>query len=313
MSNLVVKDNALINASYNLSLVEQRLLLLAILELRKEGRDPLKNEIWIHADSYIEHFGTHRNTAYQALKDASKDLLARQFSYQEEINGKNINKTSRWVSSIGYATNDSFVSLEFAAAVSPLISELEKRFTSYEVEQVAQLTSAYAVRLYEILICWRSVGKTPQILLEDLRLKLGILVNEYERMERFKTRVLDLSIEQINKHTDITASYEQHKKGRTITGFTFKFKMKKDKKKVAAEATKRDVDNGDMFTVEGLSDKQLGRIARNKQFMADYNHLVSSTSPAGQTEQGWEFEMVNRLKRDSSQFNKRPIREYLDC
>ena len=36
MSNLVVKDNALINASYNLSLVEQRLLLLAILELRKE-------------------------------------------------------------------------------------------------------------------------------------------------------------------------------------------------------------------------------------------------------------------------------------
>ena len=34
MRDLVVKDNALINASYNLDLVEQRLILLAIVEAR---------------------------------------------------------------------------------------------------------------------------------------------------------------------------------------------------------------------------------------------------------------------------------------
>jgi len=26
----------------------------------------------------------------------------------------------------------------------------------------------------------------------------------------------------------------------------------------------------------------------------------------------WEFEMINRLKKDASQFKKRPIREYLE-
>ena len=36
--NLVVKDNALINASYNLELVEQRLILLAIVEARTSGK-----------------------------------------------------------------------------------------------------------------------------------------------------------------------------------------------------------------------------------------------------------------------------------
>ena len=46
MSELVVKDNALINASYNLDLVEQRLILLAIIEARENGQginanDPL--------------------------------------------------------------------------------------------------------------------------------------------------------------------------------------------------------------------------------------------------------------------------------
>ena len=67
-----------------------------------------------------------------------------------------------------------------------------------------------------------------------------------------------------------------------------------------------------MFTIEGLSDKQLGRIARNPSFIADYNDLVSSTSPAGQNMKVWESEMIDRLKKDASQFKKRPIRDYLD-
>lgn len=129
-------------------------------------------------------------------------------------------------------------------------------------------------------------------------------------MSDFKKRVLDLGIKQINDHTDITASYEQHKEGRRIVGFTFKFKAKAKPKK--ALESSRDSDTADMFTIDGLSDKQLGRIARNPQFIADYNHMVSSTSPAGQSEQAWEFEMINRLKKDTSQFKKRPVREYLD-
>ena len=35
---LVVKDNVLIEASYNLDLVEQRLILLAIIEARESGK-----------------------------------------------------------------------------------------------------------------------------------------------------------------------------------------------------------------------------------------------------------------------------------
>jgi hypothetical protein len=140
-----------------------------------------------------------------------------------------------------------------------------------------------------------------------LREKLG-LVDEYQRIEAFKRRVLDLAITQINEHTDITSEYEQHKQGRVITGFTFKFKVKKNKEKTGTKIS----NNENRTTIEGLNDKQLGRIARNPSFMADYNHLVSSTSPAGQDPKAWEFEMINRLKKDASQFKKRPVREYLE-
>ena len=65
-------------------------------------------------------------------------------------------------------------------------------------------------------------------------------------------RVLDPSIDQINKHTDITVTYEQHKKGRTITGFSFRFKQKPQTKKTE---TKRDPSTVDMFC--NLSDSQI--------------------------------------------------------
>lgn len=236
MRELVVKDNALINASYNLDLVEQRLLLLAIVEARESGKGINTNDpLVVHAESYINQFNVHRNTAYQALKDACNDLFVRQFSYQVVNDRGNVEHyRSRWVSEIGYIDNEAVVKLIFAPAIVPLITRLEEQFTKYELQQVSKLTSAYAVRLYEILIAWRSTGKSPVIELADFRKRIGILDSEYKRMERFKTSVLELAIKQINEHTDINVEYEQHKKGRAISGFSFTF-THKDKKSIKGQ------------------------------------------------------------------------------
>ena len=229
MSDLIVKDNALMNASYNLALVEQRLILLAILEARESGKGINANDpLTVHAESYINQFKVEKHTAYQALKDACKDLFARQFSYQQRsAKGNTTNMTSRWISQIGYTENEATVQLVFAPAVVPLITRLEEQFTKYDIEQISSLSSAYAVRLYELLICWRTTGKTPIIELGEFRKRIGVLDTEYQRMDVFKRGVLELALKQINEHTDITATYEQHKKGRLITGFSFKFKHKK--------------------------------------------------------------------------------------
>lgn len=248
MRDLVVKDNALINASYNLDLVEQRLILLAIVEARESGKGiNANNPLEVHADSYINQFNVARQTAYQALKDASKDLFARQFSYQEINKRGNIeNVLSRWVSEIRYIDAEATIKLIFAPAIVPLITKLEEQFTKYELQQVSNLSSAYAVRLYELLIAWRSTGQTPVIELEEFRKKIGVLDDEYTRMGNFKDRVLHLAIAQVNEFTDITVKYEQHKKGRSIYGFSFSFKQKKNVNKPNLEA--RDQNTLDIFT-----------------------------------------------------------------
>ena len=242
--DLIVKDNALINASYNLDLAEQRLILLAILEAR-ESNTPSNHDLTIHAESYINHFNVHRNTAYKVLKDACKNLFERRFSYQKLTAKGNLeNVMSRWVQRVSYVENEALVRIRFSDDVVPLITNLEKHFTSYELEQVSSLTSAYAIRLYELLIAWRSTGKVSMLETKELRSRLGVLDTEHQRMESFKRRVLEPAIQQINDHTDIKAEYEQHKRGRSIIGFSFSFKQKSKPKTVKEE---RDPNTPDFF------------------------------------------------------------------
>ena len=246
-NGLVVKDNALINASYNLELTEQRLVMLAIINARELGLGiTADSKLEIHASDYAKLFNVSPDASYKALKDAVNNLFNRQFSYTAEYKktGKVGIVRSRWVSRIFYVDDLALLEITFAPDVVPLITRLEEHFTKYEAKQVAHLTSKYATRLYELLIAWREVGKTPVFELQQLRKNLGVEDDEYQRMHHFKSRVLETAITQINEHTDIKATYEQHKKGRTITGFSFKFKQKQQPKKLDS---KRDPNTPDFF------------------------------------------------------------------
>ena len=232
-NELVVKDNVLINASYNLEVTEQRLIMLAIITARESGQGiTADSKLEIHASDYASRFDVSNEGAYWALKNAVLNLFERQFSFKEADKKGNIGTVkSRWVSRIKYIDTTATLEVTFAPDVVPLITRLEQHFTSYQLKQVTQLKSKYSIRLYELLIAWREVGKMPQIELSDFREKLGIDADEYVRMSDFKIRVLEPSIKQINEHTDIIVTYEQHKKGRTITGFSFRFKQKQQAKK----------------------------------------------------------------------------------
>ena len=246
-NSLIVKDNALINASYNLELTEQRLIMLAIINARESGQGiTADSKLEIHASDYANLFNVSIDASYKALREAVNNLFNRQFSYTAEYKktGKTGIVRSRWVSRIFYVDALALLEITFAPDVVPLVTRLEEHFTSYQAKQVAHLTSKYATRLYELLIAWREVGKVPQIEISEFRNRLGLLESEYTAMSDFKKRVLEPSIKQINEHTDITATYEQHKKGRLISGFSFKLKQKQEAKKIES---KRDPNTPDFF------------------------------------------------------------------
>lgn len=252
-NRLVVKDNALIDASFNLSLVEQRIMLLAIVEAREINNLSPTTAIEVSVNSYTQQFKSDSNNIYHVIKESARTLKRREFSYIDRYKGKPAYSTANWVNKITYVDNSGIVALYLSEEVISLISRLEEQFTKYHLEQVSSFKSKYSTRLYELIIKWLSTGMTEKYEINDLRNKLGLAVNEYNTMSNFKTNVLDKALSEINKHTDITVNYEQFKQGRTIKAVQFNFEHKSKPKK----ALTKDQNTIDMFC--NLTEAQINK------------------------------------------------------
>ena len=267
MGNLIVKDNALITASHKLGEIEQRLILLAILKAREhcDSVEQLKGkELIIHANDYIQQFGVDKDAGYKSLKKAVLGLFEAKWGYKFINNKGNAEVVyERFTQSAKYIENEATVKFMFANAIIPLLVELEKHFTTYEIEQVAQLSSSYAMRLYEFFMQHldKKTGKGwLDISLDDLRFRFGLLPTEYKRMCDFKRDVLELSLKQINAKTDLSATYTQRKQGRVIVGFRFEFERKTNAK---PKKTKEKTANIDL---NNLTDQEHDIIAQKNAY-----------------------------------------------
>ena len=69
-------------------------------------------------ESYINQFGVHRNTAYQALKDACDDLLQDNSAIKALAKREYQHHKSRWVSEVIYVEQEAVVKLIFAPLLS---------------------------------------------------------------------------------------------------------------------------------------------------------------------------------------------------
>ena len=228
MTDLVVKSNKLVQALQTLSLSETRLLQLAIVDARETGQGLSTDEpLELNALRYAKAFNVSADAAYLALIEAEDSLFKRQFTITNDDGSLT---KSRWIQDANYRKGEGRILVTLTRVVIEHVTKIdgfEQYFTSYHLSKTSEFKSVYAVRLYELLIQWKSVGKTPIFELNKFRSQLGIGVNEYTRMEAFKRRVLDIATDQINEYSDITVKYEQHKKGRSISGFSFSFKQKK--------------------------------------------------------------------------------------
>ena len=274
MGNLVVKDNALVQASHRLNEVEQRLILLAILKIREkfDTVEAAQNqEITIHADDYIRIFNVERNAAYKSLKKAVVGLYRAEWGYQYINQRGNVAvRYERFTQSAEYVEAEATVKFMFSNAIIPLLVELERSFTSYEIEQIANLSSRYSMRLFEMLMQYydkRIKKGWLEISYIDLRFRFGLIENEYELMSNFKKFVLDRSVKQINENTDYLIEYDQKKQGRKIVGFHFEIRLKNDQK--TQKNKERDVNTIDMF--DDLTDKEREIVAQKNSYAYSIN------------------------------------------
>ena len=327
--NLVVKHNDLVTASYAMTRHEQNLLLSCISQIDSRKRLDEGHVFTLTVEQARDLFynGNDQYNAYRDLKTASERLFERKIRIQLD-NGKEL--LTRFVQSVIFDPDAGAVNIRFATDIYPYLSELEKNFTKYRLANIVQLTSVYAVRLYELLICWLGQGlHNKEFDIDDFRRLMGV-DDKYSQFGQLKDRVITPALEQINEFTDHEIRVSYRKVGRTFRFIRFSFNVKDREKSKAIETTTkpskrsktqnrplsepfRDPNTLDLFTgqtdtesknipswqLKGLSDAQIKKIGVYKQEFIDAN--TSKISPNDRRGYDEIFESWEPLLKDPNQ------------
>ncbi|EEY91407.1 initiator RepB protein [Acinetobacter junii SH205] len=257
---LIVKSNQVIEASYQLSSTEQRIVLAAISKISRDA-EITDDEIYRVTVDDLKSLGIHEKTAYRDLKDGVNRLYDR--SINLAIDDESIKM--RWVQSIRFLESKSVVGLRFSKEILPFISNLSREFTKYSLSDIAGMSSAYAIRIYELLSQYRSIGKR-EIAVESLRTMLE-LGKRYPLFADLKRWVIDTAVDQINEYSPLEVKYEQKKTGRKVTHICFSFKEKTQKIAQLDQGLSTD-------KFYKLTDPQINMFGNQLSQLSEFSHLA---------------------------------------
>lgn len=216
-ANYVVKANALIQKSrYSLTITQQKALLYVISKIKPY--DKPDTEYTFNAKDFclvcnldVKNSGTYISHCISAFQDIGRQTLT------IEENDRVI--VSHWFSELVYDKKTDTFTVSFGKNITPYLFQLQRLYTQYSLETILAMKSKYSIRLYELLLSYRTMRLKQVYSLEELKDLLDC--KTYKTFQHIKEKVLTPAIEDINSLTDIKVRYDTLKEGRRIVAIEF--------------------------------------------------------------------------------------------
>lgn len=224
MSDLIAyKSNALIEASYRLTLQEQRFLLVCISRLKSGENAPPADEQKTMIITAAEFHDAFPDMGRQNAETKLKEAIDRLWERSVIIRDGEDREEFRWVQHRAqYFSGGARVQLTFSDAVMPYLTQLKGQFTRVVVKNVSSLSSTYSIRIYELLQQFRSTGERT-IAVDDFRSMLE-LEDKYSDFKVLNRALIKPAIAELNEKSDLSVSVETVKQGRQVVALRFRFK-----------------------------------------------------------------------------------------
>lgn len=206
-----------------MGLTEKRLLMLALSKVYASDTPPKTLTITISVNDYTDIYG-NSSSIYRDLTNASKKLMQRYFEIPLENDRiKRVN----WVGMIEYGKrdNEKLLNITFNYSAGVYIMGMVGEFTRIDLRQLAPLKSFHSIRLYELLMQFKTTGILI-ITVDELRNCLG-LGDKYATFKALKQFVIDKAVEEINDMTMYDIEILQVRESRKVTTLRFIFNKKK--------------------------------------------------------------------------------------
>lgn len=251
---LVVKSNELVEARYMFDVWETRFFLSLIAMIDKRDEDEKVYRLWFK--DIKNNFKLKSNQSYTYLREAAVSMAGKSVYIgwmNDEFRRGRMHRIIRFVDFLEKGqegkkgiSQQEYVDVSIDKDIKPYLLDIKKnydpkttRYTSYDLRNVIKLKS-YGMRIYELLKQFEYAGSRT-IAVQDLK-DMFEITNEYPRFSNFYQKVIKVSVDSINKYTDLRIpSVEKIKKGRSVAALRFIIESK-SRKEVSLLMGERDME-----------------------------------------------------------------------
>ncbi len=221
-NSYVTKSEKLLKARYELN--ELAIKLIAILYSNVKRGDEIGKDYEIKVADIAKLMNKDYGEFYNELKNATEELMSNPVFIEDKEKKEWI--AFNWISDAQY--KNGIIVFSIAKRLKPFVLELQSRFVKYKLENILPLRSKYVIRFYEILKdkfgekTFKNNKREIEYIesLSNLRNYLGI-PKSYQYSSHIKKLILEKAKVELEKHTDISFSYEEIKTGRKVTHLKF--------------------------------------------------------------------------------------------
>lgn len=268
-NDLIVKSNQMIEASYKLSLQEQRIVLYMVSKIQIDDEEFKPVEISIK--DFAEMFDV-KNINYTHMQQTTRELLGKVLTIRKPRSILQVG----WLSSAEYFHQEGYVKFRFDPELRPYLLQLKERFTKYQLGQIIRLKHTYSIRFYELLKQYEIIG-WRYFDLDELKNILGIGSDEYKLYAHFKDKVLkpvkkEFDLKYSTGELDFTFEYEEKKACRRVAGLKFEI-LKPD---IPKEVVEIKIDGSGIVQPQKAIEAELSALKLSKKQIAS---LIKKHAP----------------------------------
>jgi len=224
VKGVAVQDNALLRSAYTMTLLEKRLLMLAISKVDHYNSPARGQPIQVEVTPEEWARIYRANNPWVDLNKAADMLMSRVVTiYPTEMNRRMRKKRMNWTDSCEY--HDHKVVIRFGYSLSLELAGMIDEFAQADLLDVAKLDSMYAVRLYEMLKQFADTGWMT-ITVDEFRLAMD-LGKKYPRFSELNKRVIQAAVDGIKKKIPemcLSVEHIKRKGSRAVTSLKFTFR-----------------------------------------------------------------------------------------
>lgn len=212
----VTQHNKLIVSRYDMTALEQKLMLTLISTIRKDDNE-IPTTVFRVKD-LASLMGVSEELLYRDLPKTCKKIMSRVIEVRQD-NGDwemfNIIPYAKYISKQGS------LKLEINKKAWDYLLHLKELFSSYQLKNVLHLDSKYSIRLYQLTKS-NSYKGVWTIELDEFKDILKLNKKSYDLYGNIKLKVISPALKEINEKTNLNVEVEEQKMGRKVHSLKFR-------------------------------------------------------------------------------------------